>query len=319
MVEILNKIEEVDGRLSVVTINEQRISDIARGIREQDLKVSEIALSRYSWTKEQLLGLIFIFNSINFCYWAEKGKEKWTMTFGEEKLDGATALFRALEEEMLRDDDFIHGRSLDTLTENDLHQVLKGNVEIPMFQERVKISNEVGRILSTKYNGSFVNLFNQSNKDSMKLMSLVISNFPSFFDEEEFRGVNVPFYKRAQLNSKMVSDALVSVGEQPLANLDKLTAFADYKIPQILRSFGIIEYASDLSQRIDNQDLIEKGSPEEIEIRIATILSVEKMRQELLKRFPWVTSSHVDSMLWNRSQDKTLEVKPYHRTYTTSY
>jgi hypothetical protein len=196
---------------------------------------------------------------------------------------------------------------------------LEGNVEIPLFKERLEILNEVGQTLEDKYNGSFSNLLRGCGNDSTRLTTLVVSEFPSFIDKETFKGVLVPFYKRAQLNSKMINDTQVSFGEKPLENLDKLTAFADYKIPQLLRSFGILEYGSDLASMVDNLLVINKGSTEEVEIRIATILAVEKMRQQLLARFSWVTSSHIDSMLWNKSQNKELKVKPYHRTYTTAY
>lgn len=317
--EILRTVEQAEDKLDKVKINNQAIEEFTSRIVESDLQVSEISLSHYSWNKEQLLGLVFVFNSINFSYWAEQEQPKWTMTFGGEKLDGAIALFRAFEEELKINPNFTNCSYLKDVKASDLSRILKGNVQIPMFEERIKILNEVGQVLNSKYNGSFINLFESCGNDSTILMSEIISNFPSFFDEESYKGISIPFYKRAQLNSKMISDALISLGEKPLASLEALTAFADYKIPQILRSFGIIEYTPDLSRRIDNQELIEKGSSEEVEIRIATILSVEKMRHQLLNRFNWVTSSHVDSMLWNRSQDKSLEVKPYHRTYTTAY
>jgi hypothetical protein len=241
------------------------------------------------------------------------------MTFGERKLDGSTALFRAFEEELRRNSDFTSGSYLAHLNTSTLAAILKGNVEIPLFKERLRILNEVGQTLKEKYNGSFSNLFQVCGNDSTKLMTLVVSKFPSFVDEETYEGVLVPFYKRAQLNSKMISDTQVSFGERPLENLDKLTAFADYKIPQLLWSFGILEYDSDLASKIDELVIINKGSADEVEIRIATILAVEKMRQQLLGRFSWITSSHIDSMLWNKSQNKELKVKPYHRTYTTAY
>jgi len=108
-------------------------------------------------------------------------------------------------------------------------------------------------------------------------------------------------------------------GRPELKNLDKLTAFADYKIPQILRNMGIIEYTKELAERIDNYELIEKGSEEEIEIRAATIWATELIKQELQKKDRFITASHVDSMLWNRSQTKTKGEKPYHRTLTIAY
>jgi len=319
MVEILRRIKETGAGLEYVSIDEQEIATFASTIQEGDLKVFEISLSHYKWDQKQLLDLVFIFNSINFCFWAEKNQPKWTIEVANEKLDGSSALFRALEEELKRNPDFTNGSHLARLDSTELARILNGNVEIPLFKERLSNLNEVGRVLESKYAGSFSNLVVACGRDSTTITSVVVGDFSSFFDEEMYKGKSIPFYKRAQLNTKMVSDTLVSYGEKPLDNLDQLTAFADYKIPQLLRSFKMLGYNTDLASKIDNLAIIEEGSVEEVEIRIATILAVERIRQRLLARFDWVTASHVDSMLWNRSQDKTVEVKPYHRTYTTAY
>jgi len=117
----------------------------------------------------------------------------------------------------------------------------------------------------------------------------------------------------------MINDLLEVRANKRLDNLDKLTAFADYKLPQMLRSFGIIKYSESLANKVDSYVLIEKDSEEEVEIRSATIWAVEFIRQGLRKKYNFITSSHIDSMLWNKSQTRTREEKPYHRTLTTAY
>ncbi len=127
---------------------------------------------------------------------------------------------------------------------------------------------------------------------------------------------------------------LVASGKGELRNLDKLTAFADYKIPQILRSLGVIKYTKQLANKIDSYELIQKGSEDENEIRAATIWAVELIRNEvekksersetliregLQKKYDFITASHIDSMLWKMSQTKAKGEKPYHRTLTTAY
>ena len=61
--------------------------------------------------------------------------------------------------------------------------------------------------------------------------------------------------------------------------MDKITAFADYKIPFILRRLWVLEYSQSLAYKIDNQIEIEKWSDEEIEIRSNTIWAIELMKQ----------------------------------------
>ena len=57
--------------------------------------------------------------------------------------------------------------------------------------------------------------------------------------------------------------------------------FADYRVPQILRAKGILKYDKHLSDLVDNKKELPHGSKEEIEIRAATIQSVEKIKNIL--------------------------------------
>ena len=86
-----------------------------------------------------------------------------------------------------------------------------------------------------------------------------------------------------------------------------------------MRHFDLIKYSNELSELIDNYELIQENSIFEIEIRVATVWVVELLRRELSKRFPDISSATIDSLLWEKTQTITDEVKPYHRTYTISY
>lgn len=319
MLDVLSSTKPVFENLTEVKIVEEQIDQLAKKINEEELKTPEINYTRYHWDLENLVRLIFLFNTINFCYWAKKGKLKWTVEIGGEKQDGATGLFFCLENKAKKNPDLLKGNCLTRLSLNDLSQILKGNTEIPLLKERLACLNEAGNILEKKFNGDFLNLYQNSDNDALKMVELVVDNFSSFNDILKYNEQVVSFYKRAQLNSKMISDALVSFDKKPLDNLDKLTAFADYKVPQILRKLGILEYSQNLSQKIDNYEIIPAHSKDEIEIRVATIWAVEKIKDKLKPKFPFVTSPYVDGMLWNFGQVKTPDDKPYHRTYTIAY
>lgn len=56
-----------------------------------------------------------------------------------------------------------------------------------------------------------------------------------------------------------------------------------------------------------------------MEIRAATIWSAEYLKEQLQKKLAFVTSAHIDGLLWLKSQDKSKDEKPYHRTLTTAY
>ena len=101
--------------------------------------------------------------------------------------------------------------------------------------------------------------------------------------------------------------------------MDRLTAFADYKLPQVLRHLWILRYVPELAHKIDQGILIEAGSPEEVEIRANTICVVDLIRQELEKMGKGLKAFKIDWILWNLGQDEAFKEKPYHRTVTIFY
>ena len=95
--------------------------------------------------------------------------------------------------------------------------------------------------------------------------------------------------------------------------------FADYRVPQILRSLGVMEYSDTLAKKIDAHDEIPFGSEEETEIRAATVVAVEKIRAALEKRGMKLLDIECDWVLWNQGELKRHEIAPHHRILTIYY
>ena len=127
------------------------------------------------------------------------------------------------------------------------------------------------------------------------------------------------FYKRAQLAAGMLYQAFGGQGWGAFEDIGRLTVYADYKLPQVLRKLGILVYDEELSALVDSQTPIPGGSRVETEIRAATVWASEQMRRALLNRAPWSTATHIDFWLWATSQRKSPDDSPYHRTLTTAY
>lgn len=51
--------------------------------------------------------------------------------------------------------------------------------------------------------------------------------------------------------------------------------FADYRVPQILRHRGIFTYSDALATAIDSEAELAYSSPLEVELRAATVMTVE--------------------------------------------
>ncbi len=247
-------------------------------------------------------------DAVNFCFWSDKGKPRWQLTDEVGKLqDGWVALTYCFKRAINKRLPILSAEYLVKSQVSDWRDFFHGEngVKIPLLHERILNLKEVGGTLLKKYNGSFVNVIEKADFDAVKLVELIVEDFPSFRD---------PFLKRAQIAAYDLFLMFEGKSWGKLKNLNKLTVFADYKLPQILREFKILEYSKNLAEKVDNEKLIKSGSRQEIEIRATTVWVGELLRQKI----KGVIASQIDNMLWLLSQKKRMKY-PYHRTRTIYY
>ena len=96
--------------------------------------------------------------------------------------------------------------------------------------------------------------------------------------------------------------------------------FADNLVPHVLRLDGVLSYDDELVARIESGQLIEHGSPEEVEIRACAVHAVELIVAALRRRgCPDASAAAVDELLWNRGQRRRYKAVPRHRSRCTAY
>ncbi len=315
---ILDGVRWVVGNSQHVAIDGARLAQVCDGLDPAELTLPDWRVPVVPrWRDERLVDFILLFNSINFCYW---GEPKWTVVLRGQPYDGAfgmmAALTRALEDE---DVALLDGAFLADIGARQFRHIMRGNVPIPLEAERLAIWREVGPLLAREYAGRWHNVVRQASGSAVSLVELLVERFPSFNDAAEFEGRPVAFYKRAQLVPGMLAQAYGGEGWGRFDDFDRLTVYADYKLPQVLRRMGILVYDEPLTALVDSQTLIPAGSPMEVEIRAATVWAGELLRQALSRRDPRITACHVDYWLWETGQWKQPGDQPYHRTVTTAY
>src|SRR5262249_15123838 len=133
--------------------------------------------------------------------------------------------------------------------------------EIPLFPARVVNLHELGRGLMTAYpdNNPVEAFVRDAHRSAARLVERVVSTFPSFNDVTTYDGHEVRFYKRAQILAADLHGAFAGQGLGAFDDLEILTAFADYKVPQVLRRLGVLVYADALAARVDSRVLIPTG------------------------------------------------------------
>ncbi len=301
-----------------VTIDYSKLEEVCSNIKAEDL-IPRIGLSLFDVANRDLASRIdfaIIFNSVNFCYW---GTPKWTIKTKDGEFDGAFGMVNALRQAIDNGYPLLDSSYLKNICAKDLESILHGNVPIPLFSERLGMLQETGRVLGDRYNGHFVGWFGRVANDAVRLVDVLTKDIKHYHDGAIYKGKEIFFHKRAQLAITQINTVLTASGQPTLANMDELTDFADYKVPQILRKKGLLVYDYVLSSKVDSGIPLENGSVEEIEIRANDIWAIESMVSLLKPRLPQVNAVKLHSYFWQMGQIKSPDDKPYHRTITTNY
>lgn len=250
---------------------------------------------------KDIINFLLIYHTVgDFCFW---GEPKWEVKTDIGILDGSFAIMYLLLDKYKKKEDFNMSMLM-------FSTLLDGNVEIPLLKERHDFLVEMNHYLSRH---DFYEEIKDINKDT-ELLDYILDYFTYFKDESIYDGKRVYFYKRAQL---LVSDIL-HVKELNGIEVDysNLLGCADYKIPQVMNSFGMIEYSEELDNMINNKVEISKDSIYENEIRAACLAVIDYIYNKLDKK---VARMDINDYIWGLGQDKSKMTKLYHRTRTTCY
>lgn len=271
--------------------------------------------------EEPTLRYLLVLDALNFCFWPSlpgslppegEGARKWSVPGPDgERLSGYFALACALRRAAEKDAPFFEPGALATADADKLRAVLG---EIPLLPWRIRAIREVGEALLRF--GSAREFFARAQGSCARLVELITAQLPLFRDAALYKGREVFFHKRAQILCADLAGTFGGQGPGALHDLDWLTAFADYKLPQLLWAEGALALHPALAQRINRFEILAAGSPEEVELRAATVVAVEDLAAALhgLGR---VHPFEVDWMLWHLSQTKLPF--PHHRTRTAFY
>jgi len=178
--------------------------------------------------------------------------------------------------------------------------------------------NDLGEFLLKHFDGDPTGPIVAANRSAARLAEILIE-MPLYRDVSHHAGFEVPFYKRAQLTSADLAAVFEGKGYGAFADLDQLTIFADNLVPHVLRREGVLVYDPALAARIGAGELLEAGSPEEVEIRAAAVHAVECCVGLLRRAGVKVTARQFDKALWTRGQLPAMKAHPRHRARTTNY
>ena len=256
---------------------------------------------------------VLLLDALNFCFWADPGQPRWELAYRGRTYNGYRALAAGLRKAVEEGVPLLDAAYLRNVS---LGDVLAG---IPLLEQREANAREVGRVLCELYEGSFETMARAAGGSAVRLVQMLEDQLSSFRDRTTYAGHEVRFLKRAQITVVDLAGTFSGEGCARFEDLRSLTAFADYKIPQVLEAQGILRYSPALAAVVDRQELIPPGDPREVEIRAGMVWAVEWIRQELSSRGRDLAAYEIDWFLWNVGQQPVANERPYHRTRTIFY
>ncbi|GAM22561.1 hypothetical protein SAMD00019534_057360, partial [Acytostelium subglobosum LB1] len=264
----------------------------------------QTATDHSTYLSEDTAKYIIVLDCLNHCFWPDASLEYHHLARGLKETIEADAL--AFDADRLAQ-----------VTPATLHKWF--GRDMPNAEERCRLLHEVGNALTQHFGGSIKNMILSANHSASALVDIVTRYFWGFRDSAVYHGRQVFFYKRAQIFVGDLWGAYEGKGLGRFDDIDQLTMFADYRVPQILRWMGILEYGDALAKIVDGKQELPVGSEMEMEIRAVTVQAVERMRDIFNKNQCHLLALEVDWMLWGRGEAMLDQLAPHHRTLTIFY
>lgn len=308
------------------------------------------------------LNWIFVIDTLNFCFWTAGGNNKWEVTWQGKTYTGYFALCAAINRAIDEGYSITNPTTYGRISIKDLKYILRGDNEsysCPLIKERLDCLHQVGLVLQEQFDGKFLNVIKACENSAVKLLNIVVDNFKCYKDEAVYNGKKIAIYKRAQILIGDIWACFKGKEYGYFKDIEELTMFADYRVPQVLIHFGAMEYTDNLMERLKKgekngfkslkaelfelkfnvfmfaDEILKNGSEEEVEIRGCSIHAVELVVQEVKRQLPEVKSSPskddenavvcnsilIDHFLWDyrRQHAEELEHIPFHKTLSIYY
>ncbi|KAJ6643314.1 Queuosine salvage protein [Pseudolycoriella hygida] len=307
------------------------VKEVVEGIKTKQIDIENFSQHEHHPTVSDAYApnWIFLIDTLNFCFWTPGDATKW-------KVNGYTGYFalcasinRAIKEGI----DITNPAYYSSITVNELEHILRSDDNVtkcPLIEERVSILGDVGKKLMLKYDGNFKNCVIEAKNSAQALIKLVVNEFPCFKDEATYCNEKVTIYKRVQILVGDIWSCYRGEGLGQFDDIETVTMFADYRVPQVLVHFGAIKYSNELLDLLKKETILANGSPEEVEIRGASIYVVEQLKEMVLKEIKEncldlstknVNSVLLDHFLWDYRRRFAYELEhiPFHKTISIYY
>ncbi|KAI8324214.1 hypothetical protein GQ54DRAFT_79689 [Martensiomyces pterosporus] len=337
-----------------VRVPEAGVRKAAQGIMD---RMKTTGYSTAEWKKNTLtpsvaddaaIEWIFVVDALNFSFWSDKGgspEKQYTVSLDGHAYKGYWTLCAAINRAIREGVKMTDAQFYSKVERKELAYVFRTDdpqtqESIPMLDQRMEVLHEVGGVLVERYGGRFANLLKECQGSAQKLVERVVREFPCFRDVHRFEGQTAYIYKRAQILVADIWACFEGKGSGRFDDIDAITMFADYRVPQALCHFGALEYSPRLLEFLSRSEqavrqklesgvqaspptpgLLPSGHPWELEIRGNSIWAVERIRQAIVSKGVHVNAILLDFYIWDYAKENSEAMKdiPIHLTRSIFY
>ncbi|KAL7072615.1 hypothetical protein ACQ4LE_008235 [Meloidogyne hapla] len=271
----------------VIKINNDAVIKVAEKICNSTLnEIGQLNFAECEFhpknADKEAVDWIFFMDSINFSFWPDEENSHWEITYNGTTQSGYFGVCLAINRALGNGIPLTSANYMANINGEAMNEIFRGDngSMIPLLHKRMEIIRENGKILIDKFQGSFYDCVLKCSKSALNLLKLIIVNFPNFRDFAEYHGHKISFLKRAQI---LVADVYSCLHEKDsnanFNDINELTMFADYRVPQALAYLGVLEYGDIMLQLLNKP--LKCGSEEEIQIRGFSIEACELILNEI--------------------------------------
>lgn len=322
---VVRAVEEND--LEHVTIDDTALDRFAGELATGDTPIPDwhhpVMIDEDEYGMDTVIDYVLVGNSLNFVYDDLADGRTFATTYRNETWTGAFAMWASLKRALEAGIPVTDGHYLKELDIEAVAQLFEGDPPMPNLEARLEVLNHIGTRLDRRSERhphavvpevASLRLYD----DGQGFVERLTETFPeAYADSREYGGRTVYFDKKAQLAGSMLYGRFRDRAGFDVVDIDGVTVFADYLIPALLRAREVIEYSPRLADAIDQGALIDEGSPEEVEIRLATVYVGEQLLAAInRRRSDPINAFQLDQLLWQTA--RTMELN-HHFTDTVTY
>ena len=311
---VLDSLRPVIEHSRDVKTNLPKLIEVAQWMAYEELPVPQysIPFAADSGNASQAIDFTLVAITIDFAFTDFQNHTKFQVDYAGAHYSDSDALFACMKRALDEGTPILDGAYLATITRAQLAHAFRGNIELPLLDERVEMLHQAGQILQAKYGGRYHNFINDCSPRCYDrgngIVERLTAEIPRFHDSSPYDGHEIKIDKLAQLGVWIMYCNFRKSGAFQLDDTEKLTAFADYIVPAALRVMNILEYSPALDHTIKTYQLIPRDSTQEVEIRAHTLYATALLREEINKIRPpdmQTIIPQIDARLW----------LPYHTTF----